>query len=142
MGPTPGTIHATFGTEPRFGTESRQDLAFASASPESLERLKAVLNQANVGVRLVLAGPSADILAARSTATECGMIEEEMTLLHEGTGHHCVFCAHCRATTAVSGAAGNEIACSGCATVLSVSGHFSRRLAAYLGYAANAEEAA
>jgi LSD1 subclass zinc finger protein len=147
-GPAASTICVTFGPEPQagakpcLGTASRLDLALGSASPESLERLKAVLNQAHVGIRLVVAGPSADIHAARAAAAECGMVEEEMTLLHRGDGHRRVFCAHCRATTLVPEAAAREIGCSGCATVLSVSEHFSRRLAAYLGYAANAEDAA
>jgi dimethylamine monooxygenase subunit C len=146
--PAASTFCVTFGPEPQAGTgphsppESRQDLSFGSASPESLERLKAVLNEARVGVRLVVAGPSADIYAARAAAAECGMVEEEMTLLHRVDGQRRVFCAHCRATTLVPEAAGVGIGCSGCATVLSVSEHFSRRLAAYLGYAANAEEAA
>ncbi|PNH85555.1 dimethylamine monooxygenase subunit DmmA family protein [Arthrobacter sp. AFG20] len=150
--PPSRTIYATFGAEAhsgagpetghQSGTEFRPDLAVGQASPDSLKRLKDVLNQAYVGVRLVIAGPSADILAARAAAAECGMVEEEMTLLHRVDGHRRVFCAHCRATTSMPEASAHEIGCSGCATVLSVSEHFSRRLAAHLGYAAHAEEAA
>lgn len=119
---------------------TRWYLHFGSADPESLGALKSLLGQACVGVRLMLAGPQADIQAARSAAVECGVVDEEMTLLDGGTGPHRVFCAHCRFITESTEAVGSLVDCGGCATSLVISDHFSRRMAGYLGFAANAEE--
>ena len=95
-----------------------------------------------MGVRLVLTGPLADIQAAAAVAAECGLVEEEVTLVGDGSEHRKVFCAHCRTVTMTVEPIGSEVECQGCATVLSISNHFSRRIAAYLGFAAHAEEAA
>jgi hypothetical protein len=124
------------------GGRPRFDFLFESANSESLSRLRAVLEMACVGVRLVLAGPPADIQAAAAAAAECGLVEEEVTLLSGGDGPRVVFCAHCRTTMETVEAVGSQADCPGCSTPLAISGHFSRRIAGYLGFAANAEEAA
>jgi dimethylamine monooxygenase subunit C len=142
-----GTICASFGTsaahaEEDTGDRPRHELRFDSANPESLARLRTALEQACVGVRLVLAGPPADIHAAAATAAASGLMEEEVTLLSDGTGPRVVFCAHCRTATETLQAIGSQVDCQGCATTLAISSHFSRRIAGYLGFKANAEEAA
>ena len=65
-----------------------------------------------------------------------------MTLLAEESGPRVVFCAHCRTANETDQAVGSEVDCQGCATTLAFSGHFSRRIGGYLGFAAHAEEAA
>lgn len=120
----------------------RQDLHFTSADRESLRQLKSVLASSCVGVRLVLAGPAADIHSAAAAAAECGLLEEEIRLLSESAGMTVVFCGHCHTTTPSTQGPGSDVDCQGCATTLAISDHFSRRKAAYLGFAAHAEEAA
>lgn len=123
------------------GIRSRRDLHFESADAWALRHLKSVLVQACVGVRLVLSGPPADVQAAAAAAAECGLVDEEITLLTEGAGPLVVFCGHCHTPTPSAAGPGSEIECRGCARVLAVSSHFSRRKAAFLGFAAHAEEA-
>lgn len=141
-----GLICASFGGADALGEghndgRPRHHMRFESADPENLSHLKSVLEEASVGVRLVLAGPPADIHAAAATAAKCGLLEEELTLM-EDDGPRVVFCARCRTVTETVQAVGSEVDCLGCATTLAFSGHFSRRIGAYLGFAAHAEEAA
>ena len=141
-----GVIHASFARagSPVAGVDGplRQSLHFQGADPQSLARLRSALELACVGVRLVLTGPMADIKAAAAVAADCGLLEEEVTLVGEGSGPVTLFCAHCRTVTTTVEPIGSEAECAGCAIVLSISNHFSRRIAAFLGYAAHAEEAA
>lgn len=142
-----GVICASFGStrapgDQANGGQARRHLHYESGAPENLKHLASVLNQARVGVRLVLAGSPADVHAAAAAAAECGLLEEEVTLKCDDAGPRVVFCAHCRTATETVQAAGSDVDCPGCATTLAVSGHFSRRMGGYLGYAAHAEEAA
>ena len=142
-----GVIRVSFGKADSLPTEyiddqPRHDLHFASANPETLSTLRSAIKLACVGVRLILTGPTTDIKAAAAVAAECGLIEEEMTLVSDGSGYLTVFCAHCRTINTTSEPIGSEVECQGCAIVLSISNHFSRRMAAYLGFSAHAEEAA
>jgi hypothetical protein len=123
------------------GNQPRHDLHFEGASPQALAALRSALGSSHVGVRLVLAGPTADVRAAAGAAGECGLQQEEMTLLHDESAPRVVYCPHCRATTKTVRPAGDEVQCQGCGTVLATTDHFSRRMGAYLGYAAHAEEA-
>lgn len=117
------------------------DLQFTSANPKALSDLKAALRNSCVGVHLVLAGPPADIHAAASTAAECGLSDEELTLLSDGVGPCVVFCGHCHTLTTTDQAIGSEVSCQGCDTTLYFTNHFSRRVGGYLGFSAHAEEA-
>ncbi|WP_278253672.1 dimethylamine monooxygenase subunit DmmA family protein [Arthrobacter cavernae] len=140
-----GVICASFGStgdtaEQHSGGRPRHDLRFESANPETLSDLRSALGRSHVGVRLVLAGPQSDIRAAAAAAAECGLLEEEVILLSDGMGPSVIYCPHCRITTTVR-AASPEVACQGCATTLAITDHFSRRIGAYLGYSAHAEEA-
>ena len=140
-----GVICASFGAtgdtaDHNTGGQPRHDLHFESATPETLSDLRSVLGRSHVGVRLELAGPPADVRAAAAAAAECGLLEEEVTLLADEAGPRVVYCPHCLTTT-IDQAAGSEVQCQGCATVLAITDHFSRRKGAYLGYSAHAEEA-
>ena len=142
-----GVIYASFGQADSLGADRidgqlRHVIHFDSANPQSLSRLRSAIELACVGVRLVLAGPRADIKAAAAVAADCGLLEEEVTLVSDGSGPLTLFCAHCRTITTTVEPIGSEVECEGCAIVLSISNHFSRRIAAYLGFAAHAEEAA
>lgn len=113
------------------------------------ERLEDTLRDLRVGARLLITGPPTDVHLARAAAARLGVLEEEMTLLPTDDGaHRRVFCAHCHSLTVAEGLTNNpaddctdEIDCGSCGTTLTVSTHFSHRMAAYLGYSAHAEEA-
>lgn len=124
------------------GGQPRYDLLFESATTETLSVLRSALANSHVGVRLVIAGPPADIRAAAAAAAECGLLEGEVTLLAHQGGPRVIYCPHCRATTTTTREAGSEVQCGGCRVNLAITDHFSRRLGAYLGYSAHAEEAA
>ena len=141
-----GVISASFGATDALanhdtGDRPRHDLRFGSADPVTLSDIRSVLGRSHVGVRLVLAGPLADIRAAAAVAAECGLQGDEVTLLDDEVGPRVVYCPHCRTTTTVE-AADSEVDCQGCATALTITDHFSRRMGAYLGYSAHVEEAA
>lgn len=123
------------------GGQPRHDLSFDAATPEALSELRSVLRRSHVGVRLVVAGSAVDVRAAAGAAAECGLQQEEMTLLIDETAPRVIYCPHCRATTKTAQPAGEEVPCQGCGTVLATTDHFSRRLGAYLGYSAHVEEA-
>ncbi|MFE5839776.1 dimethylamine monooxygenase subunit DmmA family protein [Arthrobacter sp. NPDC056493] len=141
-----GVICASFGATgdtagQHTGVQPRHDLHFEYATQETLSDLRSVLGRSHVGVRLVLAGPPADIRAAAAAAADCGLQQEEITLLSDETAPRVIYCGHCRATTKTVRPAGEEVQCQGCATTLATTDHFSRRMGAYLGYSAHAEEA-
>ncbi|MCY0906719.1 dimethylamine monooxygenase subunit DmmA family protein [Arthrobacter sp. H14-L1] len=142
-----GLISVSFGTADARTADGndgqlRHDFHFDWANTQALSQLRSAIELACVGVHVVLTGPPADIMAAAAVAADCGLVEEEVTLLSDGSRMRTVFCAHCRTATETVEPVGSEFACQGCATVLAISDHFSRRLAAYLGFAAHAEEAA
>lgn len=118
-----------------------QSLYFESAGPEALLRLKDILAQAYVGLRLVLAGPPVDVFAAAAAAASCGLVDEEISLRIDTAAPSNVFCGHCHISTATTAKPGFEVECCGCFTALAITDHFSRRKAAYLGFSAHAEEA-
>lgn len=124
------------------GGMPRQDFRFASANLEALANLRSVLESSRVGVRLVLAGPPADVHAAASAVAECGLVDEEITLLCDEVGPRVIFCGHCHASTTTDHPIGTDVDCRGCATTLTFTDHFSRRVGGYLGFSAHAEEAA
>ena len=141
-----GVICASFGATGdtaghHTGIQPRHDLHFEAANHEALTELRTALGRSHVGVRLVLAGPPADIRAAAAAAAECGLQQEEITLLSDEAAPRVIYCPHCHTTTATVRPAGSEVQCNGCATSLATTDHFSRRMGAYLGYAAHVEEA-
>ncbi|WP_115788226.1 dimethylamine monooxygenase subunit DmmA family protein [Arthrobacter silvisoli] len=141
-----GVICASFGAagdtaEQQSDSQPKLDLHFEAATPQTLSELRSVLGSSSVGVRLFLSGPTADIRAAAAVAAECGLHQEEMTLLSEEAAPRAIYCPHCHSTTPTFQPAGSEVPCQGCGTALVTTDHFSRRMGAYLGYAARVEEA-
>ncbi|MGW1738565.1 dimethylamine monooxygenase subunit DmmA family protein [Nocardia sp. NPDC001965] len=102
--------------------------------------LAAALRTARVGVRVRLAGSVGDCLALRATATSAGLEDDELQVAPTAPGTRQLFCAHCRAVTAVHTEIGDITACSGCEQELVVYHHVSRRTGQYLGYLAHGEE--
>lgn len=141
-----GVICASFGATgdtagQDTGVQPRHDFRFQAATPEALTELRSALGRSHVGVRLVLAGPPADIRAAAAAAAQCGLQQEEITLLNDEAAPRVIYCPHCHANTTTILPAGSEVECQGCAISLATTDHFSRRMGAYLGYSAHAEEA-
>jgi hypothetical protein len=112
------------------------------ADDESLGLLAAQVAQARIGWRLMLAGPEVDVLAARSVALGLGVLDAEIRMVVTGAARKRVFCPHCRGTTETAAPVAAEVPCAGCGRRLHVYGHVSRRLGAYLGFMADAEEVA
>ena len=141
-----GVICASFGSTGDTAGRDTGDrpgykLRFTSANPKTLSELRSALERSRVGARLLLAGPPADVHAAAAAAADCGMLDEEMTLLCDENGPWVVFCGHCHVGTTTTQANGSEVVCQGCGIVLATTDHFSRRRGGYLGYSAHAEEA-
>jgi hypothetical protein len=96
---------------------------------------------ANVGWRLLLAGPALACLRVRAHALDLGAADDEITVASTEVGTREIYCAHCRARTTVTAELNDEIACSGCRRRLVVYSHVSRRLGAHLGFATTADTA-
>ncbi|WP_231921860.1 dimethylamine monooxygenase subunit DmmA family protein [Rhodococcus rhodochrous] len=95
---------------------------------------------ARVGWRLMLVGPEATVLAARSAAVAAGLLDDEILPLPVDSGTRTVYCAHCHSTHVADVAVGQSSTCPTCASGLVVHHHVSRLHAAYLGFAVDAEE--
>lgn len=97
---------------------------------------------AMVGWRLMLCGPEADVLWLRAEAIRAGAVPAEIRAYVTAADRRRVYCAHCRHITRTDVEVGGLLTCGGCGLTLACHHHFSRRLAAYLGYQADAEETA
>ena len=112
------------------------------ADDATLELLAEQVRAARVGWRLMLAGPEADVLAARSVATGLGLLDGEIRAAVTSADRKRVYCPHCRAVTEAVVPIGAAVPCRGCGRGLHVYAHVSRRAGAYLGFMADAEEVA
>lgn len=112
----------------------------SAADTRVIEAFRATLGRARVGLRILLAGPEADVYAARSVALEAGAVESEILLSITEAVSRRVYCPHCTSTTVTDAAIGRELECSRCHRALVIDQHFSRRTASYLGYMSAAEE--
>lgn len=108
------------------------------ATTQLLETLAAHLKHECMGLRLYAAGAEPFIWSVARIAQQAGMSAEEYALLRTGAPARTVMCAHCHTLT--SGATTTLLTCSGCGARLEVRDHFSRRLGAYLGVQADAEQ--
>ncbi|WP_138734548.1 dimethylamine monooxygenase subunit DmmA family protein [Modestobacter excelsi] len=120
----------------------RPAVLLAGSAEEAMPRLAVQLQGASVGWRLLVAGPEADVLRARSRALEAGAVPAEVLTFVTGVPVRRVHCAHCRTETETGAAVGGTCPCAGCGRTLHVYHHVSRRLGAYLGYMIDAEDAA
>lgn len=102
------------------------------------QALAAQLAASHVGVRLELYGDEAFLWALRGIATDAGLLDEEIGLHLEHQDQRNIFCVHC--SRVQPGSAGEQHECCACGVVLEVRRHFSRRLGAYLGVCADADQ--
>ena len=120
----------------------RQHVAFRTGEDAAAAALQTRLTSAVVGIRVVLAGPEADVYACRALALTMGAVDEELVLLVTPDGSRRVHCPHCQSTTVTDQPVGEVVVCMGCHRNLVIYHHFSRRTATYLGYMVDAEEPA
>jgi dimethylamine monooxygenase subunit C len=126
-------------TDPGVPTEQHSAPA---AEREVLAAIQASLATAVVGVRVVFAGPEADVYAARAVALDAGACGDEIVLLITSAKQRRVYCPHCRTTSVTLAPLAGTVPCSGCSRTLMVYHHFSRRTARYLGFLADTEDIA
>jgi hypothetical protein len=115
------------------------------AEPADVDEALAVLADdlatALVGWRLLVAAPEADLLRIRAAALAGGVLDAEILAHATGVSVRRVLCVHCDAVVQTTAAIGGTCTCSGCGRELHVYHHVSRRLAAYLGFMVDAEDA-
>jgi len=103
-----------------------------------LAALEARLLRETAGLRLYAVGTESFIWDAANTARRVGMAEDEVFLAQAGSLHRRIYCTHCK--TMIENVNTNLTPCLGCGATLFVRDHFSRRLAAFMGIQADAEE--
>lgn len=104
------------------------------------EMLSDCLERARVGWRLMVAGPLVDVLRARSTALEAGLLDEEVVVATTRIDLLPVVCAHCEEITIVEAKIDDVVDCASCREPLLIYYHVSRRLGSFLGFKVDAEE--
>jgi len=104
--------------------------------------LRGALGEATPATRLLVAGDEAFLGRAYAVALECGLRPAEIRAHQTSEATRRVRCTHCRATTTTSAAVGETTPCAGCGAPLEVFHHYSRRLGAFMGFRADAEDLA
>lgn len=102
------------------------------------QALAAHLHHSHVGTHLHVQGDEAFLWALRTVAADAGLLSEEITLHLETATARSVFCVHCAHVQSATEA--DRHTCCQCAVVLEVRAHFSRRLGAYIGVCADADQ--
>jgi hypothetical protein len=100
------------------------------ADAMSLAELERSVRSAPAGWALMLAGPQADVQAAREAALRLGMRGAEIRSVVTGEELRQVWCPHCTAATETDVLPGDSVECSGCTLPLRVSVPRSREVAA------------
>ncbi|TPI45436.1 hypothetical protein FJW05_18540 [Mesorhizobium sp. B2-9-1] len=108
--------------------------SFASLLP----RLKQMLTNAHMGLRLYLAGTEGLIGQAMQVALEAGIDHTSIETEHRGSLARRMQCVHCKGIT--ENVTTQPATCSHCGLLLLVRDHYSRRLAAFQGVCINAED--
>ncbi|RBY86834.1 dimethylamine monooxygenase subunit DmmA family protein [Blastococcus sp. TF02A-26] len=86
----------------------------------SLAELERLVRAAPDGWALMLAGPAADVAAARQAALGFGMRPAEIRWAVTGEELRRVWCPHCTASTDTDVQPGDSVECSGCTVPLRV----------------------
>lgn len=95
------------------------------------------LHLASCGLRLELRGDEAFIWPLQAVARSAGLLDDEIVLAHV-PGSRQVFCVHCAQCQPAANA--DVLTCAHCGVRLEIRRHFSRRLGAYLGVCADADQ--
>jgi len=103
-----------------------------------LAELETRLHRETAGFRLYAVGTESFIWDAANIAHRSGMTDDEVFLAHAGSLRRRVYCTHCKAM--IENVTTNLVPCPNCGATLFVRDHFSRRLAAFMGIQADAEE--
>jgi hypothetical protein len=90
------------------------------ADAMSVAELERLVRAAPPGWGLMLAGPAADVQAAREAAVRLGMRDAEIRSVVTGEALRRVWCPHCTAATDTDVLPGNSVECSGCTVPLRV----------------------
>ena len=96
------------------------------ADAVSLAELERMVRAAPPGWGLMLAGPAADVSAAREAALRLGLLDAEIRCSATDAELRGVWCPHCTATTQTELLPGEQVQCSGCTVPLRVQASVSR----------------
>ena len=122
----------------RLETLKAQDLWTAPTIPILLYRLRAMLQNAKMGLRLYVAGTEGFIGQVMQVAIECGIDFNSIRTEHRGSEARRVQCVHCKGIT--DDVKTQPVICTHCGLSLLVRDHYSRRIAAFQGVCIDAEE--
>jgi len=103
----------------------------------AIERLKAILGSATMGLRLYAAGTEPLIGSVVQAGAENFIDPLSVRTEHRGSLMRRVQCVHCKGMT--ENVTTNPVKCAQCGLLLLVRDHYSRRLAAFQGVCINAE---
>ncbi|WP_322070739.1 dimethylamine monooxygenase subunit DmmA family protein [Paraburkholderia bannensis] len=112
------------------------DTTFCSNEDDLAAELLRALAQSTPGTRLYLAGDEAFLWRMHRLAREAGLEREEIVATAIGS-QRAVYCVHCACAHVYDDS--DEVTCTHCKVRLSVRGHFSERLGAWLGVCADAD---
>jgi hypothetical protein len=107
------------------------------AVADLLATLAVRLQREPVGFRLYAVGTEPFLWDVNNIAQAAGLGQGEIFLTHAGSLKRRVYCSHCK--TMNEDVTTSIIKCRGCGANLFVRDHFSRRLAAFMGVAVDAE---
>lgn len=106
--------------------------------PAAMFRLDAYLDKATMGTRIYACGSEGLIGQTVATAQRHGVKPVSVIQEHAGSARRRVQCVHCKGIT--EDVTTQIAACAHCGVSLFVRDHFSRRLGAFMGVSADAEE--
>lgn len=118
-----------------LGTRS---LRTFDAESDLFSALDAALAEATMGTRLYAAGTEGFVGRVIKLGVDHGIDHRSMVTEHRGSLARRVQCVHCKGFT--ENVTTSIFECSHCANLLLVRDHYSRRLAAFQGVCANAED--
>jgi dimethylamine monooxygenase subunit C len=110
----------------------------APSLPPLLGRLRVCLDNANMGLRIYIAGTEGFIGQVIQIALEFGVDFNSLRTEHRGSLARRVQCVHCKGTT--DNVTATPYVCSHCGLSLLVRDHYSRRLGAFQGVNVDAEQ--
>jgi hypothetical protein len=121
---------------PGIQSQKSSPRAFRSAA-DLLATLASRLARESVGLRLYAVGTEPFLWDVNNVARAAGLGQGEIFLTHAGSLKRRVYCSHCK--TMNEDVTTSIVKCRGCGANLFVRDHFSRRLAAFMGVAVDAE---
>jgi hypothetical protein len=112
-------------------------LRICSSLPELMLAFQEQLQSAVMGTRIYAAGGAGFLGAVTSALYDFGLSGSAIQMEQRGMQGRPVQCVHCKKIS--YGITANLVNCQGCDMVLFVRDHYSKRLGAFMGVAANAE---